>query len=29
VILDKGKPVKDLLTSDNTLGELEGYFNPE
>ena len=29
VILDKGKPVKDLLTSENTLGELEGYFNPE
>jgi len=29
VILDKGQPVKDLLTSENTLGELEGYFNPE
>ena len=29
VILDKGKAVKDLLTSDNTLVELEGYFNPE
>jgi len=29
VILEKGKVVKDLLTSNNTLGELEGYFNPE
>ena len=28
VILEKGKLVKDLLTSENTLGELEGYFNP-
>lgn len=28
VILDKGKVVKDLLTSANTLVELEGYFNP-
>jgi len=29
VILEKGKLVKDLLTSKNTLGELEGYFKPE
>jgi len=29
VVLEKGRVVKDLLTSDNTLGELEGYFNPE
>lgn len=29
VILEKGQVVKDLLTSDDTLGELEGYFNPE
>ena len=29
VILEKGKLVKDLLTSTNTLVELEGYFNPE
>ena len=29
VVLEKGKLVKDLLTSNNTLGELEGYFNPE
>ena len=29
VILEKGKLDKDLLTSDNTLVELEGYFNPE
>ena len=29
VILEKGKVVKDLLTSDKTMGELEGYFNPE
>lgn len=28
VILEKGKVVKDLLTSNNTLDELEGYFNP-
>ncbi len=28
VVLEKGKLVKDLLTSDSTLGELEGYFNP-
>jgi ABC-2 type transport system ATP-binding protein len=27
--LEKGQVVKDLLTSDDTLGELEGYFNPE
>ncbi|WP_321308697.1 ABC transporter ATP-binding protein [Marinifilum fragile] len=29
VILEKGQVVKDLLTSNDTLGELEGYFNPE
>jgi ABC-2 type transport system ATP-binding protein len=29
VILEKGKLVKDLLTSNKTLVELEGYFNPE
>lgn len=29
VILEKGQVVKDLLTSNNTLRELEGYFNPE
>jgi len=29
VVLEKGQVVKDLLTSNNTLGELEGYFNPE
>lgn len=29
VILEKGRVVKDLLTSDNTLRELEGYFNPQ
>ncbi len=29
VILEKGKAVKDLSTSDTTLDELEGYFNPE
>lgn len=29
VILEKGLVVKDLMTSDTTLGELEGYFNPE
>jgi ABC-2 type transport system ATP-binding protein len=29
VILEKGKVVKDLLTSDNTLEELEGYFAPK
>lgn len=29
VILEKGQVVKDLLTSNNTLSELEGYFNPE
>lgn len=28
VILEKGQVVKDLVTSNNTLGELEGYFNP-
>lgn len=29
VILEKGKVVKDLLTSNNTLEELESYFNPD
>lgn len=29
VILEKGKVVKDLLTSNNTLEELECYFNPD
>lgn len=29
VILEKGKAVKDLSTSNTTLDELEGYFNPE
>jgi ABC-2 type transport system ATP-binding protein len=29
VILEKGQVVKDLLTSKNTLSDLEGYFNPE
>jgi ABC-2 type transport system ATP-binding protein len=29
VVLEKGQVVKDLLTSNNTLSELEGYFNPE
>jgi ABC-2 type transport system ATP-binding protein len=29
VVLDKGRVVKDLLTSENTLKELEGYFTPE
>ncbi|MBI9058463.1 MAG: ABC transporter ATP-binding protein [Labilibaculum sp.] len=29
VVLEKGQVVKDLLASNNTLGELEGYFNPE
>ncbi|MCG8582418.1 MAG: ABC transporter ATP-binding protein [Bacteroidales bacterium] len=29
VILEKGLVVKDLLTSNNTIEELEGYFNPE
>ena len=29
VVLEKGQVVKDLLASSNTLGELEGYFNPE
>ncbi|MEE4116697.1 MAG: ABC transporter ATP-binding protein [Marinilabiliaceae bacterium] len=29
VILEKGRVVKDLLTSDNTLSELEGYFKPK
>ena len=28
VVLEKGQVVKDLLASNNTLGELEGYFNP-
>lgn len=28
VILEKGRVVKDLFTSHNTLNELEGYFNP-
>ncbi len=28
VVLEKGQVVKDLLASSNTLGELEGYFNP-
>lgn len=28
VILEKGQVVKDLLTSNNTLSELEAYFNP-
>jgi ABC-2 type transport system ATP-binding protein len=27
VVLEKGEVVKDLFTSDNTLDELEGYFN--
>jgi ABC-2 type transport system ATP-binding protein len=27
VVLEKGEVVKDLFTSDNTLEELEGYFN--
>jgi ABC-2 type transport system ATP-binding protein len=27
VVLEKGEVVKDLFTSDNTLVELEGYFN--
>jgi len=29
VILETGQVVKDLLTSKNTLSELEGYFKPE
>jgi ABC-2 type transport system ATP-binding protein len=29
VILEKGQIAKDLLTSDSTLSELEGYFNPK
>ncbi|MCT4644354.1 MAG: ABC transporter ATP-binding protein [Carboxylicivirga sp.] len=29
VILEKGRAVKDLFTSESTLGELEGYFNTE
>jgi len=29
VVLEKGQVVKDLLTSDSTLGELERYFNSE
>ena len=29
VVLEKGQVVKDLLTSNNTLDELEGYFNPD
>ena len=29
VVLEKGQVVKDLLASNNTLGEVEGYFNPE
>jgi len=29
VVLEKGKVVKDLSTSNNTLSELEGYFKPE
>jgi ABC-2 type transport system ATP-binding protein len=28
VVLEKGQVVKDLLTSHNTLSELEGYFKP-
>jgi ABC-2 type transport system ATP-binding protein len=29
VVLEKGQVVKDLLSTSDTLGELEGYFNPE
>jgi ABC-2 type transport system ATP-binding protein len=29
VVLEKGQVVKDLLTSNTTLSELESYFNPE
>ncbi len=29
VVLEKGQVVKDLLTSNNILDELENYFNPE
>ena len=29
VILEKGLAVKDLVTSNSTLSELEGYFNPQ
>lgn len=29
VVLEKGKIVKDIISSNDTLGELEGYFNPE
>jgi ABC-2 type transport system ATP-binding protein len=29
VVLEKGQVVRDILTSNDTLKELEGYFNPE
>ncbi|MEO1051404.1 MAG: ABC transporter ATP-binding protein [Bacteroidota bacterium] len=29
VVLERGQVVKDLLTTENTIGELEDYFNPD